>query len=129
MNTVRIDAVEYRVRVVYDSLKRSFKVLDGPNTGTSIKARTIRDILGTAYGYSFQVEPDPRYPQDYDNFFDAISAPVDSHIVSLPYGQQRLEFEAMITSGSDTFGGTMGGFNRWRGLTVNFEPIEPQREQ
>ena len=30
---------------------------------------------------------DPAAPEDYDAFFEAISAPVEAHTVTLPYGQ------------------------------------------
>lgn len=127
MNGIQIDAVVYRVRVVYGSLKRSFSIEDGPNSGTSIRKRAIRDIIGTGYAYEMQIEPDPRYPTDYDSFFDAVSAPVESHTVSFPYGQETLSFQAQIVSGADTYGGKLAGYERWNGLTLRFVPMEPQR--
>ena len=127
MDGILMDGVKYRVRIVYDSLKRSFNLISGPNAGNMLTGRRERDLLGTGYSYQLKVEPDPRYPADYDAFYQAISAPVDSHTVVLPYGQGTLQFEAAVESGEDVYHGHSGGINRWRELTVTYEFIEPQR--
>lgn len=127
MQNIVVDGVEYRVRVVYESLSRSFSIVEGPNGGTAITARTIRDIIGTKYDYEMRVEPDLRYPEDYDAFYEVISAPVESHMVEMPYGNGVMKFEAMIVSGEDTYRGILVNRNAWQGLRVQFKPILPQR--
>ena len=127
MQNIVVDGVEYRVRVVYESLSRSFSIVEGPNGGTAITASTIRDIIGTKYDYEMRVEPDLRYPEDYDAFYEVISAPVESHMVEMPYGSGVMKFEAMIVSGEDTYAGILVNRNAWRGLRVQFKPILPQR--
>lgn len=122
-----MDGITYRVRVIYDSMARAFSLLEGPNAGDMLSGRHERDLLGTRYGYSMQVEPDPAHPEDYDAFYDAVSAPVDSHQITLPYGQSTISYEAMIESGQDTYAGILGGKQRWKGLQINYRPIEPQR--
>lgn len=127
MQNIVVDGVEYRVRVVYESLSRSFSIVEGPNGGTAITARTIRDIIGTKYDYEMRIEPDLRYPEDYDAFYEVISAPVESHMVEMPYGSGVMKFEAMIVSGEDTYRGILANRNAWQGLRVQFKPILPQR--
>ena len=127
MESIRIDGVAYRVRIQFGTLEQSFDIVEGSNSGTSIKKRQIRDILGTAYSYTMKVERNPLYPDDFDNFYDAISAPVDSHIVEMPYGQDMLDFEAAIISGKMTYSGIRAGRKYWTGLEVSFTPVEPQR--
>lgn len=124
---LNMDGTTYRVRIVYDTLIRSFELLEGVNAGEMLSGRHERDLLGTGYTYQMQVEPDPRYPTDYDAFFDAISAPVDSHTIIMPYGQSTITYEAMVESGQDTYRGIVGGRTKWRGLTVKYRYIEPQR--
>lgn len=128
MKYLTVDGIEYRVRVVYGSLSRRFEVVEGPNSGTAITAKAIRDILGTGYSYTMNVEPDPAFPQDYDEFYQAITAPVESHVIELPYGQTTMQFEAMVQSGEDSMGATLGGVTRWHGLSVTFVPLRLQRE-
>lgn len=127
MQNIVVDGVEYRVRVVYESLSRSFSIVEGPNGGTAITARAIRDIIGTKYDYEMRIEPDPRYPEDYNAFYEVISAPVESHMVEMPYGIGMMKFEAMIVSGEDTYAGILVNRNAWKGLRVQFKPILPQR--
>ena len=129
MQHITMDGKTYRVRIVYPSLKRAFSIKEGQNSGTAINGRKIRDIIGTEYAYSVDIEPDPMYPQDYDNFYDMVSAPVDYVHIAFPYGQEIMEFDAEILSGTDTFAGKIGGFNRWTGLSLTFAPIRPQRRE
>lgn len=129
MESIRVDGVAYRVRVVFGSLEQSFDIVEGPNAGTSIKKRKIRDILGTSYGYAMKVERNPEFPDDFDDFYDTISAPVDSHTVEMPYGQDTLSFEAAIYTGKMTYNGIRAGRKYWTGLEVSFSPIEPQRTE
>lgn len=124
---LNMDGTTYRVRIVYDTLVRSFELLEGVNAGEMLSGRHERDLLGTGYTYQMQVEPDPLYPTDYDAFFEAISAPVDSHTIIMPYGQTNITYEAMVESGQDTYRGIVGGRTKWRGLTVQYRYIEPQR--
>lgn len=122
-----MDGVTYRVRTVYLSRRRAFTLIEGDNAGDSLADRRIRDLRGTGYSCSMQVEPDPAYPEDYDAFYMAISAPVDFHTVTMPFGQSTLTYEAAVESGTDTDKGILAGKRRYTGLTVNFRYMEPQR--
>lgn len=124
---IEVDEITYRVLVEYDSLKRSFELLEGNNTGTAISGRSIRDVIGTTYKYEMTVRADPKYPTDYDSFFYKISEPVDYHTVTLPFGQSTLTFEAKILDGSDTYKGYYNGYRRWDEMSLTFEAMEPQR--
>lgn len=83
---ITVDNTTYRVLVEYDTLKRSFELMEGDNQGTAISGRTIRDILGTNYTYTMTVRADPDYPSDYDAFYWKISEPVDYHQIVIPCG-------------------------------------------
>ena len=126
--TIVMDQIEYHLRVNYETLGRSFHLDDGENADYMLSGLYKRDLLGTYYDYAMEVEPDPQYPGDYDSFFEAITAPVDSHSLTLPYGQSTITFDAMVTSGSDLYRGKVAGFNRWGGLQVQFTAQKPQRE-
>lgn len=126
--TIVMDQVTYHLRVKYQTLGRSFHLDDGENADWMLSGLYKRDLLGTYYDYTMEVEPDPRYPDDYDSFFEAITAPVDSHSLTLPYGQGTITFDAMVTSGSDLYKGQLAGVSRWGGLQVQFTAQKPQRE-
>lgn len=127
MAGITMDGTLYRVRIKYPSLERSFRLLSGENAGSMKTGREDRDLLGTGYTYEMQVEPDPAYYADYDAFYEAISAPVESHTITLPYGQSTMTFQARVDSGKDSSLGKIGGVQRWTGLTVSFAYLYPQR--
>lgn len=122
-----VDNISYDVCVVYGTLKRKFSILEGSNSGTAITGRSIRDIKGTVYTYEMQIEPNPDNRTDYDSLYEVLSSPQDYHIVTFPYGQQTLTFEAMITDGSDTYNGIENSMNVWNGMQLTFNAMEPQR--
>lgn len=127
MQDILMDGIRYRVRIVYNTLTRSFELRSGENDGYMLSGRHERDLTGTAYIYEMAVEPDPAHPEDYDAFYHAVTAPVDSHSVTMPYGQETLSFQAEVTGGEDTWRGMLAGKNRWTGLKVRFSPISLQR--
>lgn len=127
MNGINLDGTLYRVRVVFNTLEQSFDLMEGPNAEDMLSGRHERDLKGTVYSYQFGVERDPAYPDDYDAFFWAVSAPVDCHTVEMPSGQSTMTFEAMIQSGRHVLGLRLGGRRMWTGLVVSYKPITPQR--
>lgn len=124
---ITVDGVQYDVGLVFDSLSRSFEIMDGINAGTAINGKSIRDIIGTRYSYQLQIEPMPQSRADYDALYEVLSAPTARHSVSFPYGQTTISFDCQIISGTDTYHGIRRGQQAWQGLTIDFIPIEPQR--
>lgn len=122
-----IDGINYKVGVVFPEIGRSFELKEGSNTGTSITGRNIRDVLGTNYTYSMKITALPGFHDDYDRLYEVISEPVDSHMVTLPYNQTTITFEAEIKSGSDKYYGVENGTRIWSDLDIEFAPIAPQR--
>lgn len=123
-----IDGVDLRLWVT--SLKRKFEVLDTQNSGRVQSFRMYRDIGGTFYNYTMEIMPDKSNRADYDTFYQIVSSPVESHMMTFPYGQETLTFEAYVTNGEDNLkirkeGGKQ--VNKWDGLSLNFIAMEPQR--
>lgn len=123
-----MDGIEYRVRIVYNSLVRAFELQEGVNAGEMLSGRYERDLIGTKYTYEMAIEPDPQHLEDYDALYDALSDPISSHSITVPYGQATLTYDAMIESGADTYKGQLIGMKRWGGLTVMFKAIDVQKE-
>lgn len=121
-----VDNVQYLVGVEYDSMKRRFAHLEGPNTGVSILGRTIRDVLGSTYTYSMTIHALENYQEDYDTLYDLLTDTADYHNVSLPFGQGLLTFDAIIETADDTYKGYYNGQYRWDDLDVTFTPMQPQ---
>lgn len=127
MAGITMDGKTYRVRIVYPSVEESASLKDGPNAGEMLSGRRERDLVGTYYDHSLAVEPDPRYPLDYDQFFEDITAPVPSHLITMPHGQGTVTYEAMVYSARHVANGVIAGIRRWKGLQVSFQGIRPAR--
>lgn len=124
-SVLTLDGVEYpNLHIV--SLKRSFSVLDGDNAGRVMTGAMVRDIIGTYYNYSLEIDPVGTDPGEYDAFYESISAPVDSHALVVPYAQGTLEFEAYVSNGEDSLV-SMYELNEWGNLTFNFIAMQPKR--
>ena len=124
---VTLDNVQYKVRVKIRSLNRSFRIEESERSGAVKSGDYFRDIIGTYYDYEMEVEPDPSAPEDYDAFYEMISAPVESHSVVVPYGQGTMTYDAMVSTGDDTKRDKINGVTRWTGLKVKFSAKNPQR--
>ncbi len=109
-----------------NDLERSFSILDGDNAGRLMNGDMTRDIVGTYYNYKMAVEADYGAVKTYDELYEAISAPVDSHVLTVPYGQEELTFKAYVTSGNDKYN-RINNLHRWSGLTISFVAMSPQR--
>lgn len=128
MSGISIDGVEYdRVHIV--SLKRSFSVLDGPNTGRVQTGEMRRDIIGTYYNYNLKIEPDQSNASiaQYDALYEIISSPAESHTIKVPYGQGWKQFKAYVTSGADNLMLKTDDHSKWDGLEINFIAMSPER--
>lgn len=121
-----LDGVTYATLHV-TKISRSFSVLDGENAGRVASGAMLRDVLGTFYNYSVEIDADAASRSDYDTFYDAISAPVDSHELVIPYAQETITFEAYVTQGSDELLAMLPSANRWGNLSFNFIAMAPQR--
>ena len=109
------------------SLKRSFSVLDGPNAGRVMSYDMVRDVGGTFYNYSLTFDQDLSAPAEYDAFYEVISAPVDYHMIEVPYAQGTMTFKAYVSNGEDELLMLHKNVNAWDNLSVNFVAMSPQR--
>lgn len=126
-NIVSIDGRYYNIFIPMGGIQRNFSVVDTDNAGRNMQGKMIRDIVGTYYNYTIAFDTKYLNFKEYDDLFQTLSAPQDSHTIIVPYGQETLTFEAYVTSGGDTLTRAGKDGNRWSGLSINFVAMEPQR--
>lgn len=120
-----VDGIEYNVLVT--SLSRSGKVKESKLSGDVKSGNRFRDIIGTYYNYEMEIGTDRLSPADYDSLYEVLTAPVESHTVSLPYGRNgTMEFEAYIQQVDDDLKRD-DAERMWAGMTVTFYAKRPQR--
>lgn len=122
-----LDGKSYNVFVPESGIKRSGQVLDGDNAGRTQSGVMIRDIIGTYYNYSIEIDTSKTERAEYDALYQVLTAPVDSHTLTVPYAQETLTFQAYVTSAEDTLETMVDGNNLWGGLKINFIAMKPQR--
>ena len=109
-----------------ESLKRSFRIPDGTNAGNMLSGDYERDLVGAYYDYDLVITTSDLAVNEYDALFEALSAPVNSHMVEMPYGMTSITFEAMIESGGDELI-PMDDGTWWGNLNVTIRAKKPQR--
>jgi len=127
---IKIDGISYEIGEV--DLKRGAEILYDPATqGVMLDFSETDDAAATKYTYSFTIEPKHgaiNGRAQYDDFYDDITSPKSVRLVELPYGQRTLIFEAKIKSAGDFLRKSLGGENKWGGLSVTFLPVRPQKQ-
>ena len=122
---ITIDDNTFNVGIVKITRKASHRI---ENIGTTMDLRKHYDIRGTYYDYDVELATKYVAVADYDNLYEILTSPQESHIVTLPYGQDTLTFEARVSVASDVLVQSFTNFKRWGSIKVPFEALTPQRE-
>ena len=124
MDLVTIDGVNYDVCVM--GIEENFNVLDSDKSGRSIsgKGRMIREVIGTFVGHKVKFQRKASNIAAYDNLFNTLMKPVDSHTVKIVHGQTTITYEAYVTAGKRNVQRIDGSKVMWGELEVDFTPME-----
>lgn len=122
---ITIDNNSYNVGIIRITRKATQKI---ENLGTTMDLRKHYDIKGTYYDYEVEVATARLNVTDYDNLYEILTTPQESHIVTLPYGQDELTFEARVSVASDSLIQKFTTFKKWGTLKITFEALTPQKE-
>ena len=125
MAVFTIDGSSYDVEIV--SLKRKFSVLDGDKAVRAADGSMMRNIIGTYYNYSMQINTERLSRAQYDSLYEILSAPADSHTVVFPYGRGTLSQQMYVTGGEDDLRIDNAG-NIWDNLSIEFVAMTPNRK-
>jgi len=122
---ITIDNNSYNVGIIQITRKATQRI---ESLGTTLDLRKHYDVRGTYYDYEVELATKHMNLTDYDNLYEALTTPVESHIVTLPYGQSTLTFEARVSVSNDQLIQSFNAFKKWGSLKVTFEALTPQKE-
>lgn len=122
---ITIDNNTYSVGIIKITRKATQKI---ENLGTTLDLRKHYDIKGTYYDYEVELATSRLNVTDYDNLYEVLTAPQESHTVTLPYGQSTLTFEARVSVANDSIVQSFTSLKKWGTLKVTFEALTPQKE-
>ena len=122
-----VDGTFYNVKIPSGGIKRNFQVLDDDTAGRVMSGEMHRSIIGTYYNYTIDLDTSHMSRSEYDSMYEVLSAPQAYHTLQVPYGQNNFIFQAYITAGEDVLDTEVAGVRTWKGLSVNFIAVAPQR--
>lgn len=122
---ITIDNNTYNVGIIKITRKASQKI---ENLGTTLNLRKHYDIKGTYYDYEIQVATQHMNVADYDSLYEILTAPQESHTVTMPYGQTTITFDARVSVASDVLVNSYTTFKKWGTLKITIEALTPQKE-
>lgn len=122
---IKIDNNTYDVGIIKITRKASQNM---ESLGTTLDLRKHYDIKGTYYDYEVELATTQMNVTDYDNLYEVLTTPTESHIVEMPYGQETLTFEARVSVTADSLISSYTIFKKWGTLKVTFEALTPQKE-
>lgn len=122
---ITIDNNTYSVGIIKITRKATQKI---ENLGTTLDLRKHYDIKGTYYDYEVELATSRLNVTDYDNLYEVLTTPQESHTVTLPYGQSTLTFEARVSVANDSIVQSFTSLKKWGTLKVTFEALTPQKE-
>lgn len=124
MQVFLMDGIAYNVRV--SKLTRKFSVQDTDRTGRTQDGEMYRDIVGTFYNYSMTVEQMGNDTESFDNFWEVISQPVESHVCVFPYNQTIMTQRMYITSGEQSILSQKPMLTQWGEMEISFIAMSPK---
>lgn len=113
---ITIDNNTYDVGIIKITRKASMKI---ENLGTTMDLRKHYDIKGTYYDYEVELATNRMKVTDYDDLYEILTTPQESHIVTMPYGQETLTFEARVSVANDSLIKSFNTLKKWRDLKSN----------
>lgn len=124
MSLVLIDGENFEVGIVNIIRKARISKND---LGTTLDGKQHYQALGTYYDYEVTFNSKKMNVAEYDRLYDVLTAPVNKHSVTMPFGQTTLTFDASLSIGSDSLVTSFNNFKKWGSLKVTIESLEPQR--
>ncbi len=124
MSLFVIDGESYDVGII--------KVTRTPNIeknklGATLDGTYHNEPIGTYFDYTFTINSKALSVSDYDALYQILTAPVEYHTVTVPYGQSSITFDADISVGNDEMLVNYSNFRKWGQLKVVCKSIRPQR--
>lgn len=120
--TIVIDGKSYAVRIT--ELKRTADILD-KYAERDETGELHREVIGTFYNYQLKIGVKMGERDLYNELFDVLSAPVESHRVELPH--DHVEFEGYFSSITDNIKLVDDdGFDA-NGLSCKLTAMKPRR--
>lgn len=127
MDVCNIGGREYAVSVT--SIKETFNILYGPNTGRTLDGKMVLDPIGTYIGHKVTVQRKLGHEAEYDELYNYLLQPRFNGIrVKMVHLQDSIEYEAYISNGERPVKhiDLKNESVYWGEMQINIVPMEAQ---
>lgn len=122
---IAIDGTQYSFPC---DITRTARITSSDVSGMLMNKKEYNDALATYYDYNIKMAVPINQMAKYATFFEQLSAPVPSHVFTLPYNQDYIDIIGKINSISDVYYGNRAGVAIWRSISFTIHALEPSKE-
>lgn len=120
----KINNVTFDVGVVNITRKPR---IDRTELGTTLDGVKHYKTNGTYYDYEITINTRHMNVAEYDKLYEVLTAPVDSYMVTIPYGQTEKTLKAIVSAGNDNIIQNFSTLRKWGSLKITIEALELER--
>lgn len=110
------------------SIQREAEIRASDISGMLLDRSWFNDPLGTYLSYTISVVIPPDRRDDYDDIYEALTDPVDGHVMVVPYNQGSLTITARVENVSDSLVRLAAGGLYWRSLSFTAIANHPSKQ-
>jgi hypothetical protein len=123
--TIAVDSVWYNFPC---DISRKARIVSSDVSGMLMNNTEYNDALATYYDYTIKIAVPIDDMNIYATFFEAVTAPVNSHTFTFPYNQGTKDIVAKVESISDRYFREVNGVQVWRSVQLNIHALKPSKE-
>ena len=121
-----IDGLEWTIPC---QIERTSEITPSEISGMLLDKSYFNDIVATYLSYDVAIAVPFTMLGEYENLYDIITEPVESHVFVLPYGQADIEIVGRVTSVSDQYVYMDKNKNYWKGFRFTVQSNYPTKEK
>lgn len=121
-----VDGIGYE-HIVVGKVTRKLVNETGGNGGTFLSGDRFNDVRHSYYQYNLTLGMSLTHREEYEELYALLSLPVESHEITLPYGQEWVTFKAYVSSVSDSLRKKLPNGNIWENFSVTFNGTEARK--
>lgn len=122
---IKINGEKFNIGIV--KIERKTRI-EKEKKGTTLDGKTHFEVIGTYFDYIITINTKAINISEYDRLFEVLTRPVETQIVTVPYNQNEITFNADISVGNSSLIGNFNNFKRWGELKITCQSVEPQKE-
>ena len=110
-------------------IERTAEMRASEISGVLLDKSYFNDVVGTYMKYTISIAVPFTMAKVYEDLYDMITEPVESHSFVIPYGQTTVSITGRVESVSDSYVYMDGSRNYWKGFKFTVISNYPTKEE